>query len=222
MAEFKATEAQRAAIETRNGAVLVSAGAGSGKTRVLTQRLMGYVCAGSESADIDSFLVITFTRAAAAELRSRISEALSKVAAAEPDNRRLRRQVNLCRRAEIGTIHGFCAALLRENCHLLGLSPDFKIIDDTRAAAMRASALERVLERRYENLEKDPGFAQLADSVGAGRDDRALETLTQELLTKCRATPAPIYGRRAWWRSCALLPPTRGRPLGAGNCSTEL
>lgn len=191
MAEFKATEAQRAAIETRNGAVLVSAGAGSGKTRVLTQRLMGYVCAGSESADIDSFLVITFTRAAAAELRSRISEALSKAAAAEPDNRRLRRQVNLCRRAEIGTIHGFCAALLRENCHLLGLSPDFKIIDDTRAAAMRASALERVLERRYENLEKDPGFAQLADSVGAGRDDRALETLTQELFDKMQSHARP-------------------------------
>ena len=95
MAEFKATDAQRAAIETRNGAVLVSAGAGSGKTRVLTQRLMGYVCAQDAPADIDSFLVITFTRAAAAELRSRISEALSKAAAAGPDNRRLRRQINL-------------------------------------------------------------------------------------------------------------------------------
>lgn len=189
MAEFRATEAQRAAIETRNSAVLVSAGAGSGKTRVLTQRLMGYVC--SESVDIDSFLVITFTRAAAAELRSRISEALSKAAAAEPDKRRLRRQVNLCRRAEIGTIHGFCAALLRENCHLLGLSPDFKIIDDSRAAAMRASALERVLERRYENIGKDPGFARLADSVGAGRDDRVLEELTQELYDKMQSHARP-------------------------------
>lgn len=191
MAEFKATEAQRAAIETRNGAVLVSAGAGSGKTRVLTQRLMGYVCSESEPADIDSFLVITFTRAAAAELRSRISEALSKAAAAEPDKRRLRRQVNLCRRAEIGTIHGFCAALLRENCHMLGLSPDFKIIDDSRAAAMRAAALERVLERQYENIANDPGFALLADSVGAGRDDRSLEKLIQELFDKMQSHARP-------------------------------
>lgn len=191
MAEFKATDAQRAAIETRNGAVLVSAGAGSGKTRVLTQRLMGYVCAQDAPADIDSFLVITFTRAAAAELRSRISEALSKAAASGPDDRRLRRQINLCRRAQIGTIHGFCAALLRENCHLLGLSPDFKIIDDSRALSMRASALERVLERRYENIANDPGFALLADSVGAGRDDRNLESLIKELYDKMQSHARP-------------------------------
>lgn len=191
MAEFKATDAQRAAIETRNGAVLVSAGAGSGKTRVLTQRLMGYVCDEDKPVDIDSFLVITFTRAAAAELRSRISEALSKSAAAGPDNRRLRRQINLCRRAQIGTIHGFCAALLRENCHLLGLSPDFKIIDDSRALPMRASALERVLERRYENIANDPGFALLADSVGAGRDDRNLESLIKELYDKMQSHARP-------------------------------
>ena len=191
MAEFRATEAQSAAIETRGSAVLVSAGAGSGKTRVLTQRLMGYVCDPTESADIDSFLVITFTRAAAAELRGRISEALSKAAAAQPDNRRLRRQINLCRRAEIGTIHGFCAALLRENCHLAGISPDFKIIEDSRAAAMRASALERVLERRYANIENDPAFALLVDSVGAGRDDKVLVELTQELYDKMQSYARP-------------------------------
>lgn len=215
MAEFKATEAQQAAIETRNGAVLVSAGAGSGKTRVLTQRLMGYVCAESGGVDIDSFLVITFSRAAAAELRSRISEALSRAAAAEPENRRLRRQINLCRRAEIGTIHGFCAALLRENCHLLGLSPDFKIIDDSRTAVMRASALERVLERRYENIENDPGFAALTDSLDSGRDDKTLEKLAQELYDKMQSHARPdLWARNVVEQLRAPAADAGDTPLG--------
>ena len=198
MADFRSTEAQRAAIEHRGGAVLVSAGAGSGKTRVLIERLMGYICGSGETADLDRFLIITFTRAAAGELRGRITEALSEALAADPGNRRLRRQSALVRRAQIGTIHGFCAALLRENAHRRGLSPDFRIADEERAAAMKAAALERTLERAYEKLDERPDFLLLAETVGAGRDDRRLAELTLSLYDKmqCHARPERWAGEQ--------------------------
>ena len=191
MSEFKATASQRAAIDTRGSAVLVSAGAGSGKTKVLTERLMGYICDEQNPAELDSFLIITFTRAAAGELRGRISDEISARLASDPTNKRLRRQSALCRRAKIGTIHSFCADVLRENCHIVGLSPDFKIADDERAAAMKAAALERVMNERYDKPDRYPGFIELADSVGAGRDDRRLTELVINLHSRmqCHARP---------------------------------
>ena len=112
------TDHQELAAESRGGARLVSAAAGSGKTKVLVERLMRYVDRG---ADIDQFLVITYTRAAAAELRSRTLSALGERIAADPMNRRLRRQTELCCRASIGTIDSICGRFLRENTHLAGL-----------------------------------------------------------------------------------------------------
>lgn len=192
MSDFKPTSSQAAAIEARGGAVLVSAGAGSGKTKVLTERLMAYITDGENPADLDSFLIITFTRAAAGELRGRIMEELSRRLAADPGNQRLRRQSALVRRAQIGTIHSFCASLLREYSHLAGLTPDFKIMDEQRAQAMKAAALERTLERCYDRGEALPGFSRLADTVGAGRDDRRLAELVFSLHEKmqCHARPA--------------------------------
>ena len=191
MPEFKPTAAQAAAIETRGSAVLVSAGAGSGKTRVLTQRLMSRICDENDPVDLDRFLIITFTRAAAGELKGRIMQELAERLAKDPGNRRLRRQNALCGRAQIGTIHSFCAALLRENCHILGLSPDFKIVDDERAETMKTAALERVLEERYARPEDYPGFLALADTVGAGRSDDRLAALilNLHLRMQCHARP---------------------------------
>ena len=192
MAEFSPTASQRRAIETRGCPVLVSAGAGSGKTRVLTERLMRYVADPARPADIDSFLVITYTRAAAGELRGRITEELARLVAEDPGNARLRRQSALLRRARIGTIHSFCAELLRENCQKAGLPPDFKILEEERAEAMRVSCLDRVLEACYDAADADPDFRLLADTVGAGRDDSALTALVLELHRKmqCHAFPA--------------------------------
>ena len=191
MPEFKPTAAQAAAIETRGSAVLVSAGAGSGKTRVLTQRLMSRICDENDPVDLDRFLIITFTRAAAGELKGRIMQELAERLAKDPGNRRLRRQNALCGRAQIGTIHSFCAALLRENCHILGLSPDFKIVDDERAETMKTAALEQVLEVRYARPEDYPGFLALADTVGAGRSDDRLAALilNLHLRMQCHARP---------------------------------
>ena len=191
MAEFRATPSQAAAMESRGSTLLVSAGAGSGKTRVLTQRLLQRLRDAEAPAELDRFLINTFTRAAAAELKSRITEALNEALAAEPDNRRLRRQSALCRKAPIGTIHSFCSALLRENSAALSLSPDFKILDEERAERMKAAALERVLEDWYERADEHPGFLLLADTVGAGRDDRRLASLVLALHGKMQSHARP-------------------------------
>ncbi len=191
MSDFTPTASQKSAIELRNRAVLVAAGAGSGKTKVLTERLMSYICNDASPADIDSFLVISFTRAAAGELRSRINQELAARLSQEPGSRRLRRQSALCQRAQIGTIHSFCAALLREHSHLAGLSPDFKILDEQRAETMKAAALERVMEQRYEKADSFPGFTLLSDTVGAGRDDSRLARLVLELHSRMQSHPRP-------------------------------
>lgn len=125
---FSLTTEQQAAVVNRGGALLVSAAAGSGKTRVLVERLLARVT--GEGLDIDRFLVITYTKAAAAELRGRIVEELSARLAEHPTDAHLRRQVTLVYRAQISTVHAFCAQLLRECCHLLDLDPDFRLCDE--------------------------------------------------------------------------------------------
>ena len=188
---FHFTENQSRAIESRGRTLLVSAAAGSGKTRVLTERVMRYVTDPVESVDIDRFLIITYTRAAAGEMRSRIMDSIASAAAANPSDLRLRRQQDKCWQAQIGTIHSFCTTLLREHCHLIGLPPAFRVMDEDRAAKMKSAALEKLLESRYEHLSAHPGFVLLADSVGAGRDDRRLGDTVLRLYEKIRSHPYP-------------------------------
>lgn len=190
MANFNPTQDQQRAIEARGSALLVSAAAGSGKTKVLTERLMGYITEEPPKS-IDSFLVITYTRAAAGELRSRIMEELTARMAADPANTALRRQYALVSRAQISTIHGFCAALIRENCLPLELTPDFKIVDEGRTAAMKQAALDKTLESCYDRIDRDPGLRELVDTVGAGRDDRRLAELILTLHGKMQSHPYP-------------------------------
>ena len=191
MPELNFTPEQRAAINTRGSTVLVSAAAGSGKTRVLTERLMAYLTDAEDPVDIDRFLVITYTRAAAAELRSRILDGIYARIASDPENRSLRRQVALCAHAEIGTIHSFCADFLRANCAALALAPDFQVADTERCVALRTTALEHTLEHAYARMDADDGFRLLADTVGGGRDDARLSALVLSLYDKmqCHARP---------------------------------
>ena len=188
---FRFTENQRRAIESRGGTLLVSAAAGSGKTRVLTERLLRYVTDPTENADIDQFLVITYTRAAAAELRSRIMDALAALAAERPGDARIRRQQSLCCRAPIGTIHSFCSGIIREYSQMLGVSPAFTILDDDRAETMKQSIAERLLEQRYARIGEDEPFRLLADSVGAGRNDSRLLSTLLQLHEKLQSHPFP-------------------------------
>ena len=185
------TPSQRLATDCRGSAILVSAAAGSGKTRVLTLRLLDYVTDSAAPVDIDRFLVITYTRAAAAELRSRILDALTSRAAEHPDDARLRRQQSLCCRAPIGTIHSFCTTILREYSHLVGISPAFTVLEEDRAAQLKSSVLSKLLDKRYETIESDQDFRLLSDTVGAGRDDRALQQTVLNLYEKLRSHPFP-------------------------------
>ena len=195
MADFQPTPAQKAAIEARGGAVLVSAGAGSGKTKVLTERLMKYILDEHHPASISSFVIITFTKAAAAELKGRITAELSRAASGEnissEKREYLRRQQALCTQAQIGTIHSFCASILRENGHELALPPDFRILSEERAAAIQERTLEKLLNERYEKMRDYPGFEELVNSVGVGRDDKKLVEFVLQLYNKmqCHAHP---------------------------------
>ena len=176
------TLSQENAIRFRGNSVLVSAGAGSGKTRVLTERLMDRLNPKDPDirpADIDRFLIITFTRAAAGELRSRIADAIAERLRSDPTNAHLRRQLVLCRNAQIGTIHSFCGQLLRDYAGVLGISSGFRILEEERGERLREAALERVLDRRYEEQRED--FLRLIDRVGAGRDDTRLSVLVLKL-----------------------------------------
>ena len=203
------TPQQRAAVEDRGGSLLVSAAAGSGKTRVLVDRLFRYVV--QEHYHVDDFLIITYTRAAAAELRGKIAAELSRRMAEDPANTHLRRQLLRVYQADVKTVDAFCTALLRENTHLLAreedahvLTPDFRVLDEGEALLIRRRVLDRVLSDFYENL--TPGAGQLADTLGAGRDDGALADLVLELYDKLQSHASPegwLLRSRAAWESPA-------------------
>ena len=184
MAELRLTAEQQAVVENRGGSLLVSAAAGSGKTKVLVERLFRYVT--EEGCSVDDFLIITYTRAAAAELRSKIAAELGKRVAADPTDRHLRRQLLRVYQADIRTVDAFCTALLRENTDLLSreedrhsLSPDFRVLDENEAKLLRERVLGRVLEEFYDAMDGDD--KALADQLGFGRVDRAVEALVLEV-----------------------------------------
>ena len=186
---FPLTEEQRNIVDDRGGELLVSAAAGSGKTRVLVERLLDRVA--KEGSDIDRFLVITYTKAAAAELRGRIAQELSDRLAENPNDRHLRRQTVLVYRANISTIHAFCAALLRESGHLLDLDPDFRLCDEGESRVLMEQVLEEVLDKRYEELSPDSPFAVLVDTLSAGRDDSRLAQIALRIFSQVQSHPDP-------------------------------
>ena len=206
MAE-KLTNEQQSAVDSRERSRLVSAAAGSGKTKVLVERLFSYV--EREGANLDDFLIITYTRAAASELRGKIAKALNERMERDPGNYHLRQQMLRVYRADIKTVDAFCTSLLRENCHLLGedarghaLRPDFRVLDENEAEVLRGRVLARTLEDFYDHLTS--GGTLLADTLGAGRDDSALEQLVLELHAKLQAQPYEdkwLDAQRAFWRA---------------------
>ena len=187
---FPLTEEQKRIVDDRGGELLVSAAAGSGKTRVLVERLMDRVT--REGLDLDQFLVITYTKAAAGELRARIAQELSARLAEAPNDRHLRRQTALVYQAQISTIHAFCAALLRESGHLLNLDPDFRLCDEGEGHVMMAQVLEDVLEEQYQGIDPEGDFALLVDTLSAGRDDSRLAQIVLDVFGRIQSHPEPL------------------------------
>ena len=186
---FPLTDEQKKIVDDRGGELLVSAAAGSGKTRVLVERLLDRVT--REGLDLDRFLVITYTKAAAAELRTRIAQELSSRLAENPGDRHLRRQSTLVYRAQISTIHAFCSALLREEGHRLDLDPDFRLCDEGETQVLMAQVLEDVLEEQYEGIQPDSPFAVLVDTLSAGRDDSRLAQIVLDVFGRIQSHPHP-------------------------------
>lgn len=185
MSETKWTPAQRAAIDDRGGALLVSAAAGSGKTAVLTERAVRLITDPEHPVDADRLLIVTFTNAAAAELRARIGQALLRRSQAEPGNTALRRQRMLLQRAPICTIDAFCLDLLHKHFQALDIPPDFTPADPGSVEMLRNAALSETLEAAYQ----DADFCAFADLYGKGRTDKAAGEAVLQVYDFLRALP---------------------------------
>lgn len=198
MAADNLTPAQRLAVERSGGPILVSAAAGSGKTRVIVERLMRRILSRDEECDVNDFLLITFTRKAASELRARIAKELALRLAEDPENVHLQKQQSRIYLTQISTVHAFCGDLLREFAYELDIPADFRILEETEAKGIQEQTAEDLLEQRYESLMDDPGFQDLVDGLGAGRDDRRIPQL---LLSVYRTAQCRLYPAQ-WMEMC--------------------
>ena len=186
---FKPTEEQARIIGARNTSLLVSAAAGSGKTAVLVERIVSLVCDKDDPVDIDRILVVTFTQAAAAEMKERVLKRIGEILEDDPENEHLLKQQTLVHRALITTIDSFCLDVIRNHFQDIGIEPDFRVIDDGEAQLIRADVLGRVLERAYE--EKDPAFIKCVEAFCPGNDDKALEEIIMGLYGTSESFPWP-------------------------------
>ena len=166
----KWTTDQQHAIECCKGSVLVSAAAGSGKTTVLVERVIRRLTDEDNPCSAEDLLIVTFTRAATAQMREKIGAAILKRLSEDPTDRHLRRQYMLLPFAKICTIDSFCNDLVRENFHALGISPDYSLLDNETAVIMKNDVCEAMLERAYEE-DSDGSFSELSDMMSSGSSD---------------------------------------------------
>ena len=166
------TKEQQQVINLRDRNILVSAAAGSGKTAVLVERIIKLISDGAHPVDIDHLLVVTFTKAAAAEMRERIREAIERRLDEEPDNVHLQRQTTLVHNAQITTIHSFCLYVIRNYFYAIDLDPGFRVGDDGEMKLLRNEVAERLLEEAYE--QKNPAFERFIESFAPGKSDNKI------------------------------------------------
>ncbi len=183
------TREQKQAIEARGGSLLVSAAAGSGKTAVLVERVIGLITDEARPCDADRLLVVTFTNAAAAEMRSRIAARLRALSREHPEDINLRRQQLLLQHAHISTIHAFCLELLRAHFEKLDIPPDFRVADEKETEALLSDTLDELLEEEYAAADREGAFSALSEMLGAGRDDRNLTAAILRLYDFLRSLP---------------------------------
>lgn len=191
------TKEQQEVIDLRNCSLLVSAAAGSGKTAVLVERIIKRLTKDEDLADVDELLIVTYTEAAAAEMKERIREAIQKELFKCPQDERLQRQATLIHGAKITTIHSFCLSVIREHFHKIDLDPGFRIGEEGELKLLRQDVLETVLEEAYEKGDED--FTEFVNGYASGRDDKQLEELIMQVYDFSRSFP----DADGWLTSCA-------------------
>lgn len=186
---MKWTEKQQQVIDSRNRNLLVSAAAGSGKTAVLVERIISMISEGTHPLNIDQLLVMTFTNAAASEMRERIGAAVEKKLKEDPGNEHLWLQSALIPQAKIMTIDSFCLDLIRNHYNALDIDPAFRIGDEGELTLLKGDVMEQVLEECYETA--DDGFLQFSEQFGSGKSDKAMEDVILQAWTFSQSHPWP-------------------------------
>ena len=189
MGETKWTNEQAQAIKTRNCNLLVAAAAGSGKTAVLVERIIKIITNEENPVDIDKLLVVTFTSAAAAEMRERIAAAISKELEKSPNSKNLQRQLTLLSRANITTMHSFCLEVIKNYFYTIDLDPSFRIGDETEATLMKNEIIEELFDEYYEEENED--FKDLLEAYSGSKDDEKLKEMILSLHRFSMSGPWP-------------------------------
>ena len=208
--KIKFTDAQATAITARGGSLLVSAAAGSGKTRVLVERVVGLITDPEHPADADSLLIMTFTNAAAAKLRADITTRLAQEVRAHPGDRNLRRQQLLLQRASIGTVDAFCLHFVQQHFAMLDVPPDFETAEEADLARIEQETLAATLETAY----NDPDFRAFADLYDRGRTDNTAGDAILDLYHFTRALPHPAASLKAFAEMWQTDAPPQDTPWG--------
>ena len=193
---FTWTKEQKQVIELRDRDILVSAAAGSGKTAVLVERIIAKISDKTHPVDIDRLLIVTFTNAAAGEMRERIAQAIQRKVEEEPDNTHLQRQMTLVHTAQITTIHSFCLYVIRNHFHRINLDPSFRIGDEGELKLMQEDVLDSMMEEYYETA--DPEFLRFVDMYATGRDDGGIRDMILKCYDFSRSYPWPDV----WLSNC--------------------
>ncbi len=191
MAKIKLTENQRIAVEDKSGTLLVAAAAGSGKTAILTKRLIDRLCAPDGDGDISQYLVVTFTKAATSELRERLYKALSEYVRENPKNSRARRQLSLIGLAKISTIHSFCLDIIKSNFEALSLPSTLRMGEETEINVLLRTTLEAIIAERYEDTENNTMFLKAVEVLSSAKNDEKFISAILDLYKKLRGLSEP-------------------------------
>jgi len=190
------TKEQREVIDIRDSNLLVSAAAGSGKTAVLVERIIARLTDETAPMDVDRLLVVTFTEAAAAEMKGRIRDAIEAILEEHPENEHMQRQATLIHSARIMTIHSFCLSVIREHFPAIDLDPGFRTAEEGELKLLKADVMEEILEEYYEDGREE--FLRFVECFVTGRDDRKLIDLILSLYEFSRSYPNPSR----WFAEC--------------------
>ncbi|MCI7738175.1 MAG: helicase-exonuclease AddAB subunit AddA, partial [Lachnospiraceae bacterium] len=190
------TKEQQKVIDLRNRNILVSAAAGSGKTAVLVERILTMITEGDHPLDIDQLLIVTFTRAAAAEMKERIRSAVEERLEKEPDNEHLQRQSTLIHNAQINTIDGFCSYVIRNYFHMIDLDPGFRTAEDGELRLMKQDVMKKVIEDAYEAGTEE--FYACVECYASGKDDDNIGQQVMKLYEYSMSYPWP----KEWLSDC--------------------